>query len=123
MTELRKCSKCRSTKLGSYFGLNVKGELFKTCNSCRKVSTLESEVVIEARKAHIAKLIESFPEDIEFCKILKTHDPEYPTDQPDPLVFPYTYFEWQLFKFKDNQRNLTVRWRHSITMVNVKGKC
>jgi len=121
MTNLRKCSKCHSTKLESYFSLNVRGELFKTCNSCRKFNTLESKVIIEARKAHINKLIESFPDDIEFCKILKTNDPEYPIDQPEPLVFPYTYFEWQLFKLKDSERYLTVRWRHSLTVVNVKG--
>ena len=35
MGDLRKCSRCRSTKLESYFSYNVKGELFKTCDKCR----------------------------------------------------------------------------------------
>jgi len=34
MTEFRKCSKCKSTKLQRSFGIN-KGELYKTCEVCR----------------------------------------------------------------------------------------
>jgi len=37
MTELRKCSRCRSKiLLESYFGKNRKGEYYKTCNGCRE---------------------------------------------------------------------------------------
>ena len=32
---LRKCSRCHSTKLESYFGFNKKGELYKLCDNCR----------------------------------------------------------------------------------------
>ena len=35
MTEFRKCSKCKSTKLQRSFGINSKGELYKTCEVCR----------------------------------------------------------------------------------------
>ena len=35
MPELRKCSRCRSTILSTYFTKNRKGELFKTCDKCR----------------------------------------------------------------------------------------
>ena len=35
--ELKQCSKCHSTILLKYFEVNRKGELFKTCNHCRKV--------------------------------------------------------------------------------------
>ena len=35
MGELRKCSRCHSTKLEEYFSLNNKGELFKLCDNCR----------------------------------------------------------------------------------------
>ena len=31
----RKCSKCKSTKLQRSFGINSKGELYKTCEVCR----------------------------------------------------------------------------------------
>ena len=34
--ELKTCSRCHTTKLLEYFGTNTKGELFKTCNNCRK---------------------------------------------------------------------------------------
>ena len=33
---LRKCSRCHSTKLESYFTKNTKGEYFKLCDNCRK---------------------------------------------------------------------------------------
>jgi hypothetical protein len=33
--EIKVCSKCKSSMLLSYFGKNKKGELYKTCNSCR----------------------------------------------------------------------------------------
>ena len=35
MSEIRGCSKCKSSKLLSYFAINVKGQYFKTCNKCR----------------------------------------------------------------------------------------
>ena len=35
MSELRKCSRCHSTKLEQYFSVNVKGELYKLCDNCR----------------------------------------------------------------------------------------
>ena len=33
--KLRTCSRCHSTKLESYFGINKKGELCKSCDNCR----------------------------------------------------------------------------------------
>ena len=35
MTELRKCSRCRSEIKIIYFGINRKGEPYKTCDTCR----------------------------------------------------------------------------------------
>ena len=35
MTELRKCSRCRSEIKITYFGINRKGEPYKTCDKCR----------------------------------------------------------------------------------------
>jgi hypothetical protein len=35
MSEIRKCSKCKSSKLLSYFAINVKGQYFRTCDKCR----------------------------------------------------------------------------------------
>ena len=34
MTELRKCSKCRSVIELTCFGINRKGEPYKTCDTC-----------------------------------------------------------------------------------------
>ena len=35
MTELRKCSRCRSEIKITYFGINRKGEPYTTCDTCR----------------------------------------------------------------------------------------
>ena len=35
MGDLRKCSRCHSTKLEKYFSYNNKGELYKLCDNCR----------------------------------------------------------------------------------------
>jgi recombinational DNA repair protein (RecF pathway) len=35
MSELRKCSRCHSSKLEQYFSVKVKGELYKLCHNCR----------------------------------------------------------------------------------------
>ena len=37
--ELIKCSRCRTSKLKSYYDINSKGKLYKTCNNCRKSKT------------------------------------------------------------------------------------
>ena len=34
--ELRQCTRCHSTILLEYFETNRKGELYKSCNNCRK---------------------------------------------------------------------------------------
>ena len=36
MTELRKCSRCRSDIKITYVGMNRKGEPYKTCDICRR---------------------------------------------------------------------------------------
>ena len=45
----RKCSKCKSTKLQRSFGINSKGELYKTCEVCRiqnRVNTTKYLLII-----------------------------------------------------------------------------
>ena len=37
---LRKCSRCHATTFEEYFGINVKGELFNTCETCRVIHWL-----------------------------------------------------------------------------------
>ena len=45
MTELRKCSRCRSVIELNYFGINRKGEYNKTCINCLDKKT--SEMVLK----------------------------------------------------------------------------
>jgi hypothetical protein len=42
--ELKICSRCRCEILLSYFEINRKGELFKTCNSCRSQTRKKEQV-------------------------------------------------------------------------------
>ena len=37
-SNLKQCSRCHSNILLDFFEKNRKGELFKTCNSCRGIS-------------------------------------------------------------------------------------
>ena len=39
MTELKKCSRCRSVIELQYFGIDRKGEYFKCCDKCRNKAT------------------------------------------------------------------------------------
>ena len=43
INNLRKCTRCHSTKLESYFGKNTRGDFFKTCDNCRKKRIIEGE--------------------------------------------------------------------------------
>jgi hypothetical protein len=52
MSELRKCSRCQSTKLEQYFGVNVKGEFYKTCDNCRTKGR-ERRARYEQKRFHI----------------------------------------------------------------------
>ena len=52
MSELRKCSRCHSTKLEQYFSVNVKGELYKLCDNCR---TKQKEYTHEEWKEKIQR--------------------------------------------------------------------
>ena len=35
MSEIQKCSKCKSEKHLKYFSVNKKGQLYRTCDGCR----------------------------------------------------------------------------------------
>ena len=54
-TDMIKCSTCKSTKLLECFDMNKKGELFKTCNYCRKNDKLYKDKHEELSKGQ-AKL-------------------------------------------------------------------
>ena len=52
VNELKQITKCRSTILLKYFETNRKGEVFKTCNSCRSKNVANKELHKEATKEY-----------------------------------------------------------------------
>ena len=40
---IRKCSRCRSSKLQRCFGINGRGEVYKTCDACRIKDRVNNE--------------------------------------------------------------------------------
>lgn len=51
MVDLRKCSRCHSTKLEKYFSINVKGELYKLCDNCgSSKNKSKKEIQTDSRK-------------------------------------------------------------------------
>lgn len=61
MAELRKCSRCQSTKAINYFSLNIKMEYYKTCDPCRARNKIHGDdyrnrpLVKQRRKAQQAE--------------------------------------------------------------------
>ena len=51
--KLRTCSRCHSTKLESYFGINKKGELYKLCDNCRNKANAATKKHFEEAQAVI----------------------------------------------------------------------
>ena len=49
--KLRTCSRCHSTKLESYFGINKKGELYKLCDNCRNKANAATKKHFEEAQA------------------------------------------------------------------------
>ena len=46
----RKCSKCKSNKLPQAFGINSRGDLYKTCKFCRMKNRVNTETYLLIRK-------------------------------------------------------------------------
>ena len=57
--KLRTCSRCHSTILESYFGINKKGELYKVCDNCRnKTNAVRTKKREEIKAFNIIAKIE-----------------------------------------------------------------
>jgi DNA polymerase-3 subunit epsilon len=51
MTNLQKCSKCKSEQELKYFSINKKGQLYKTCDNCRNKrlqSSSDKSIIVDA---------------------------------------------------------------------------
>ena len=70
---LRKCSRCHSTKLEEYFSFNKKGELYKLCDSCRnrqgtalKKTQTEKSQYVQDKREQLMKRINLFRDSIKY---------------------------------------------------------
>ena len=110
MCELRKCSRCHSTKLVEYFSLNNKGELFKLCNNCRKTQRRDVEINV-ARQQFINEILEKSGNILEYKHILNPDDIDFPTDNFKALTGEELLVEYHLFYIKSSDTNIIQRWR------------
>ncbi len=72
-TDLRRCSKCKSTILLKYFETNRKGELYRTCNNCRKTNKIYQETHKEETKTKYRQRQLERAEIEELNKIIKDY--------------------------------------------------
>ena len=110
MCELRKCSRCHSTKLEEYFSLNNKGELFKLCDNCRKNQRRDVEINV-ARQQFINEVIENSGGGIEYKHILNPDDVDFPTDNFKTLTGEELVVEYHLFNITGTDIPILQRWR------------
>ena len=78
MANLRKCTRCKSEIDVSYFGLNRKKELYKTCDNCRN----KNKQII--KQTHTDTNVITIDDEIKNCvlQLLATHS----TDQLDRVM-------------------------------------
>ena len=83
--KLRTCSRCHSTKLESYFGINKKGELYKLCDNCRNKATAaikkkieESQAVITNNRIILQNRLNMFKTSVKYFETgdMEFYDPE-----------------------------------------------
>ena len=114
MTELRKCSRCHSTKLEEYFSLNNKGELYKLCNNCRKKQRTEIAINV-ARQKYLNNIIECSKGDYEYLGIIDPDNVDFPTDKFGDLKGDEVTVEYHSFYDKSLCRPVINRWKLHFT--------
>ena len=60
MTNLKRCSRCKSEMDISYFGMNRKKEPYKTCDNCRSRTKKERIVDVQTPATLVPTFLESY---------------------------------------------------------------
>ena len=110
MGDLRKCSRCHSTKLDKYFSYNVKGELFKTCDNCRNVERKEIGINV-ARLQFLNNIIENSGGDLEYQGHSIPDNINFPADKFEKLSGKEISVEYHKFYIKSSDSYMIARWR------------
>lgn len=130
--ELRKCSRCHSTLLLSFFDKNRKGEHKRCCKNCKKnkdvynfldhltdygkdnLPKLHKELILDAREKHIDEMKSM---GLKFVGLVDKS--EYKTTGPE-LNNDEILIEHQLFKKVPTGCMILVRWRMRLTEALLK---
>ena len=110
MGDLRKCSRCHSTKLDKYFSYNVKGELFKTCDNCRNVERKEIGINV-ARHQFLNNIIENSGGDLEYRGHSNPDNINFPAGKFEELSGKEVSVEYHKFYIKSSDSYMIARWR------------
>ena len=110
MEDLRKCSRCHSTKLEKYFSTNVKGELYKICNNCRNVQRNEIRISV-ARLQFLNNIIDNSGGDLEYRGHANPDDINFPVEKFEKISGKEVSIEYHKFYIKSLDSCMIVRWR------------
>jgi hypothetical protein len=117
--DLRKCSRCHTIKLKTYFSINTKGLLNKCCDNCResKKKSVKTNKTITKDDILIAMARSEFIErysrngDYMWLGPASTDDINFPINKYPPPNGDEKIIEYHVFK--DTVQNFThvIRWR------------
>ena len=114
MGDLKKCSRCHTTKLEQYFSINTKGELYKLCDNCRMKQKMKITINV-ARQKYINNIIECSKGDYEHLGIINPDEVDFPSDKFGELTGKEASVEYHSFYVKSFGKNMIARWKLNFT--------
>ena len=115
MSNLRTCARCKSNIDVSYFSLNRKKQLYKTCDNCRNPKkendTSLLERINEARTYFINTIVNESKGSIKYIGQVNPDDVNYPHKDFPELKGCEVTVEYHLFMLTLTRTPSIVRWR------------
>ena len=132
LNQIRKCSRCRSELVESFFDRNRKGELKKCCKNCTRskkmnnvsknlegltdygktvINSLDEEKIEQAREMFIQQTICMSAGRFVHVGMLNKSDTYYPNDQMPNLRGDEVLIEYHLFRDQLSPLQMVNRWR------------
>ena len=132
LNQTRKCSRCRSELVESFFDRNRKGELKKCCKNCTRskkinnvsknlegltdygktvINSLDEEKIEQAREMFIQQTICMSAGRFVHVGMLNKSDTDYPNDQMPNLRGDEVLIEYHLFRDQLSPLQVVNRWR------------
>ena len=124
MTEnnsLRKCSRCKSTKLHTYFSKNRKGDYFKCCDNCRRNKKHKQitpsdlipslEFIDRARTEYIEAMIKQSDDKLIYLGELDPNEVNFPDSKFKKMPGTEKIVEYHAFRNININKTMMCRWR------------